>query len=193
MLDSFEMSRPAIAAAATPAALGLSPGGYAVVTLHRPSNVDDPVQLAALAAALAEVQTRLPVVFPVHPRTAQRLATAGLDTRLIELGVRLIEPLPYIAFMSLVLEAGAVITDSGGLQEETTYLGIPCFTLRENTERPITVEQGTNVLTTPAALPGQLAAALAAGASAPVRPEYWDGQTAGRCLADLRRRDGLGA
>ena len=92
--------------------------------------------------------------------------------------------------MSLVLEAGAVITDSGGLQEETTYLGIPCFTLRENTERPITVEQGTNRLTTPDALPGLVDAALADGATVPVRPEYWDGQTAARCLADLRRRDG---
>ena len=192
MLDSLEMSRPAIEAAATPAALGLSAGGYAVVTLHRPSNVDDPGQLAGLAAALAEVQARLPVVFPVHPRTAQRLAAAGLDARLAALGVRLIEPLPYIAFMSLMLEAGAVITDSGGLQEETTYLGIPCFTLRENTERPITVEQGTNRLSTSADLPGLLDAALAAGAPAPVRPEYWDGRTAGRCLADLRHRDSRG-
>ena len=190
MLDSFEMSRPAIEAAATPAGLGLAPGSYAVVTLHRPSNVDEPAQLGQLVEALAAVQQRLPVVFPVHPRTAQRLAAAGLDARLTGLGVRLIEPLPYIAFMSLVLRAGAVITDSGGLQEETTYLGIPCFTLRENTERPITTEQGTNRLATPADLPGLLDAALAAGAPAPVRPEYWDGQTAGRCLADLRLRDG---
>ncbi len=193
MLDSFEMSRPEIEAAAMPAALGLTPGGFALVTLHRPSNVDDPAQLARLAEALAAVQARLPVIFPVHPRTARRLAAAGLDTVLAQAGVRLIEPLPYIAFMSLVLEAGAVITDSGGLQEETTYFGIPCFTLRENTERPITVEQGTNRLTTPAALPGQLDAALAAGDAAPVRPEYWDGRTAGRCLADLRRRDGRSA
>ena len=173
-----------------PASLGLTGRTYAVVTLHRPSNVDDPAQLASLVEALAAVQTRLPIVFPVHPRTARRLAAAGLDARLASLGVRLIEPLPYIAFMSLVLAADAVITDSGGLQEETTYLGIPCFTLRENTERPITVEQGSNRLTTPEALPALLEVALAAGAPAPVRPEYWDGQTAGRCLADLRRRDG---
>ena len=190
MLDSFEMSRPAIEAAAMPAALGLTPGHYAVVTLHRPSNVDEPGQLARLADALAAVQERLPILFPVHPRTAQRLAAAGLDARLRGLGVQLVEPLPYIAFMSLVLEAGAVITDSGGLQEETTYLGIPCFTLRENTERPITVEQGSNRLATAEALPGLLDAALAAGAAAPARPEYWDGQTARRCLADLRLRDG---
>jgi UDP-N-acetylglucosamine 2-epimerase (non-hydrolysing) len=190
MLDSFETSRPEIEAAAMAASLGLDRGGYAVVTLHRPSNVDEPEQLQRLAHALLAVQQRLPVIFPVHPRTAQRLAAAGLDASLAAAGVRLIEPLPYVAFMSLVLDAGAVITDSGGIQEETTYLGIPCFTLRENTERPITIEQGTNRLTTPAALPGLLDAALASGAPAPVRPEYWDGQTAGRCLADLRRRDG---
>jgi UDP-N-acetylglucosamine 2-epimerase (non-hydrolysing) len=189
MLDSFEMSRPAIEAAGTPASLGLARGGYAVVTLHRPSNVDEPGQLARLVEALAAVQAQLPVVFPVHPRTAQRLAAAGLDARLRTLGVTLIEPLPYIAFMSLVLEAGAVITDSGGLQEETTYLGIPCFTLRENTERPITVEQGTNRLATPAALAGLLEAALAESAPAPARPDFWDGRTATRCLADLRARD----
>ncbi len=191
MLDSFEMSRPAIEAAATAARLGgLVCGDYAVVTLHRPSNVDEPAQLAVLVDALAAVQRRLQVVFPVHPRTAQRLAAAGLDAKLEGLGVRLIEPLPYIAFMSLVLEAGAVITDSGGLQEETTYLGIPCFTLRENTERPITIEQGTNRLATPDSLSGLLDAALAESGAGPVRPEYWDGQTAGRCLADLRLRDG---
>jgi len=188
MLDSFEMSRPAIAAAATPAALGLDPGAYGVVTLHRPSNVDEPDQLARLAASLAAVQLRLPLVFPVHPRTAERLAATGLRGHLDAAGVRLIEPLPYIAFMSLMMGAGAVITDSGGLQEETTYLGIPCFTLRENTERPITIEEGTNLLATPATLPGLIDAALAAGRPAPRRPEYWDGQAAGRCLEDLRRR-----
>ena len=189
MLDSFELSRPAIEAAAMPAAFDLARGGYAMVTLHRPSNVDDPAQLALLVTALEAVQARLPVVFPVHPRTAQRLAAAGLDARLEAAGVRLVEPLPYIAFMSLVLEAAAVITDSGGLQEETTYLGIPCFTLRENTERPITIEQGSNRLATPAALPAMLDAALATDAPVPARPDHWDGQTAGRCLADLRRRD----
>jgi UDP-N-acetylglucosamine 2-epimerase (non-hydrolysing) len=188
MLDSFEMSRPAIAAAATPAALGLAAGGYGVVTLHRPSNVDDPAQLARLADALAAVQARLPLIFPVHPRTAERLAATGLDARLEAAGVRLVEPLPYIAFMSLMMGSGAVITDSGGLQEETTYLGIPCFTLRDNTERPITIDEGTNSLSTPASLPGQVAAALAAGRSAPRRPEYWDGNTAARCVEDLRRR-----
>jgi UDP-N-acetylglucosamine 2-epimerase (non-hydrolysing) len=188
MLDSFEMSRRAIEAAATPAALGLSRGGYGVVTLHRPSNVDDPGQLARLVDALVSVQADLPLVFPVHPRTAVRLSAAGLRGALETAGVRLIDPLPYIAFMSLMTGAAAVITDSGGLQEETTYLGIPCFTLRENTERPITVEEGTNRLATPAALPGLIGEALAADRPAPRRPEHWDGRTAARCVDDLRRR-----
>ncbi len=190
MLDSFEMSRPAIEAADMPGALGLARGGYAVVTLHRPSNVDDPEQLRRLVEALGQVQSRLPIVFPVHPRTAERLAAAGLDRTLADAGVRLIAPAPYIGFMSLVLGAGAVITDSGGLQEETTYLGIPCFTLRENTERPITVEEGTNRLATPESLPALLGEALARGDARPRRPEYWDGRTAGRCVDDLRMRDG---
>jgi UDP-N-acetylglucosamine 2-epimerase (non-hydrolysing) len=188
MLDSFEMSRAGIEAAAMPDELGLARGAYAIVTLHRPSNVDDEAQLRRLAGALIAIQPRLPVVFPVHPRTAARLGAAGLDGALAQAGVRLIEPIPYIRFMSLVLGAGAVITDSGGLQEETTYLGIPCFTLRDNTERPITIEQGTNVLATPATLPGLIEASLCAGRPAPRRPEYWDGQTAGRCVEDLRRR-----
>ena len=165
MLDSFEMSRPAIEAAKAPEEMGLTRGGYAVVTLHRPSNVDEPAQLARLVEALAAVQARLPIVFPVHPRTAERLAAAKLDEALKAAGVRLIEPLPYIRFMSLMMGAGAVITDSGGLQEETTYLGIPCFTLRENTERPITVEEGTNRLATPESLPGLIEAALSRGAA----------------------------
>jgi UDP-N-acetylglucosamine 2-epimerase len=131
MLDSFELVRPAIEAADVAGELGLSHGGYGLVTLHRPSNVDEPDQLERLVSALLAVQSRLPLVFPVHPRTAQRLAASGLDKRLEQAGVRLTEPQPYIRFMSLVTGAAAAITDSGGIQEETTYLGIPCLTLRE--------------------------------------------------------------
>ena len=188
MLDSFEAQRPAIAAAGAPRDLGLEGMPYGVVTLHRPSNVDDPGQLARLAKGLIAAQRRLPLVFPVHPRTAARLAESGLDRALVEAGVRLIEPLPYIRFMSLVVGAAAVVTDSGGLQEETTYLGIPCFTLRDSTERPITVEQGSNRLATSSTLSALLEAALAADRSGPARPPLWDGKTASRCLADLRRR-----
>jgi len=190
MLDSFERARPAIVAAGMPRALGVESAPYCVVTLHRPSNVDELGQLARLADGLIEAQRRLQILFPVHPRTAARLAETGLGARLEAAGVRLIEPLPYISFMSLVVGAAAVVTDSGGLQEETTYLGIPCLTLRENTERPITIDEGTNRLATAGTLPGLLDAALEADRAAPSRPRFWDGKTAGRCLADLRIRSG---
>jgi UDP-N-acetylglucosamine 2-epimerase (non-hydrolysing) len=188
MLDSFELVRPMIEAAGTAAALGLSDGAYGVVTLHRPSNVDDPAKLAGLVAALSEVQRSLPLLFPVHPRTRQQLAKAGLDANLAKAGVLLTEPVPYVRFMSLVLGSAAVITDSGGVQEETTYLGIPCLTLRDNTERPITISEGTNRLVEAASLRAELAAALAAPRQTLKRPQYWDGKTAARCLDDLRRR-----
>jgi UDP-N-acetylglucosamine 2-epimerase (non-hydrolysing) len=190
MLDSFELVRPAIEAADLPAELGLTRGGYGVVTLHRPSNVDEPAQLIRLVDALIEVQRDLPLVFPVHPRTAVQLKRGGLDTRLLRAGVKLIEPQPYVRFMSLVTGAAAAITDSGGLQEETTYLGIPCLTLRENTERPITVTEGTNRLVTPETLLIELNKAISTPRAVRPRPEFWDGETAARCLADLRRRSG---
>jgi UDP-N-acetylglucosamine 2-epimerase (non-hydrolysing) len=188
MLDSFEMVRPAIEAANVPSALGLTPGHYGVVTLHRPSNVDGDAALNALVAALIAVQADLPLVFPVHPRTAKRLAETGLDGALKTAGVTLIDPAPYIRFMSLIVGAAAVITDSGGVQEETTYLGIPCLTLRENTERPVTVTEGTNQLVTAATVLAQMRQALGRPQSDRPRPENWDGRTAARCLADLRAR-----
>jgi UDP-N-acetylglucosamine 2-epimerase (non-hydrolysing) len=190
MLDSFEMVRPQIEAADVPGELGLGGRPYAVVTLHRPSNVDEPAQLAVLVEALEAAQRELDLVFPVHPRTAARLEAAGLTARLRDAGVRLIEPVPYIRFMSLVVGAAAVITDSGGVQEETTYLGIPCLTLRENTERPITVEQGTNRLSNAGTLVSDLRDSLSRPRTQAQRPEYWDGRTAGRCVEDLRRRAG---
>ena len=190
MLDSFERARPAIVAAREPERLGLADRRYAVVTLHRPANVDAAGPLRRLAGCLREIQQGLPIVFPVHPRTAARFAEFGLAAGLGAAGVRLIEPLPYVRFMSLVAGAAAVATDSGGLQEETTYLGIPCFTLRENTERPITIDEGTNRLATPASLPALLAAALDDARAHPGRPQFRDGHTAARCLLDLRRRSG---
>jgi UDP-N-acetylglucosamine 2-epimerase (non-hydrolysing) len=188
MMDSYELVRPAIAAADAAGELGFAAGGYGVVTLHRPANVDDPAQLARLVTALEGAQALLPLVFPVHPRTASRLAAAGLTARLAAAGVRMIEPAAYIRFMSLVSSAAAVVTDSGGLQEETTYLGIPCLTLRENTERPITISEGTSRLLGADALVRELGDALRVPRGQRKRPEFWDGHTAARCLADLRAR-----
>ncbi|HUQ50931.1 MAG TPA: UDP-N-acetylglucosamine 2-epimerase (non-hydrolyzing), partial [Gammaproteobacteria bacterium] len=138
MIDSFELMAPKIRAAGMPAKIGVEKREYGVVTLHRPSNVDDAAQLAAIVAKLAEISRRLPLVFPVHPRTRQRLKDSGL-ARTLEAtpAIKLTEPLSYIEFMSLVIDCRLALTDSGGVQEETSYLGIPCLTLRDNTERPI--------------------------------------------------------
>lgn len=192
MIDSLEMVRGGIEAAGFRADLGLGDAPYGVVTLHRPSNVDDLQQLTALVDALAEAQQRLPLVFSLHPRTLARLTEAGLLGRLDASGVRLLEPVPYVNFMNLVVGATAIITDSGGIQEETTYLGIPCLTLRENTERPITVSHGTNRLVRAETLVAELEAALGRRGVPHAPPEHWDGRTALRCVEDLRARNGSG-
>ena len=154
-----------------------------VVTLHRPSNVDTPARLASLAAALCELAKDRPVVFPVHPRTRERLRAASLAME----GVRLLEPLGYVEMLALVDGAHAVITDSGGIQEETTVLGVPCFTVRETTERPVTVLEGTNVMAwDPATLPGLVRAARRV--AHPRIPEGWDGRAGERIVEALLDR-----
>ena len=181
MIDSLLAGLPAARARPASAALGL-PSRYALATLHRPSNVDDPATLARLLAALAEVARELPVVFPVHPRTRQRLELPTLAAAAA--GLRLTEPLGYLDFLALTAGASVVLTDSGGLQEETTALGIPCLTLRENTERPATVEQGTNTVvgTDPARIIREARRVLAS--PPPARcPPLWDGH-AGERVAD---------
>lgn len=188
MMDSYELVRPSIDACTWPRELGLGPGSYGVVTLHRPSNVDDGAKLALLVEKLEAVQRQLPLVFPVHPRTRQRLEANGLLGRIEAAGILLTGPASYIRFMALVSGAAAIITDSGGIQEETTYLGIPCLTLRDNTERPITISEGTSRLVKAHNLVDTLMAALAEPRNARRRPALWDGKTAGRCVEDLRRR-----
>jgi len=156
MIDSFEMMRGAIEADGTRASMGLEAGRYAVVTLHRSSNVDTREALEPLVNQLVQVSKDLPLVFAVHQRTRKKLDEFGLAAALTRSAqITLTEPLGYIQFMNLVHTATAVITDSGGVQEESTYLGIPCLTLRENTERPITVSEGSNRMVKPADLYAQ--------------------------------------
>jgi UDP-N-acetylglucosamine 2-epimerase (non-hydrolysing) len=158
------------------------PDRYALVTLHRPSNVDDSATLQRILSSLLEVNQRLEVVFPVHPRTRQRIEQFGINIEKLHL----LEPLPYIEFLSLQRRAAAVITDSGGIQEETTYLGVPCLTLRSNTERPATVTLGTNVLIGQdlGRLGSELLKILDGKAKRGSIPPLWDGN-AGERIAEV--------
>jgi UDP-N-acetylglucosamine 2-epimerase (non-hydrolysing) len=164
---------------------------YAVLTLHRPSNVDNRETLEIIIGALEEISQRLPIVFPVHPRTRKTIAEFGLAERIEKAkGLRLTEPLGYLDFLGLYSRARLVLTDSGGLQEETTVLGIPCLTLRENTERPITVECGTNTIvgTDRERITSAAFAALNGSLTTNRRvPQLWDGNTADRILDALRK------
>ena len=182
MIDSLFFALPQARQTGFRSALGVN-GSAVVVTLHRPSNVDDPARLGALAAALAEVARDRPVIFPAHPRTRQRFERAG-----IELGaVRLLDPIGYLEMLDLVEHAFAVVTDSGGLQEETTALGVPCLTVRPNTERPVTITEGTNRLVDD---PRAIVPALRqiSRRNAPRRPEGWDGHAGERVVAALASR-----
>jgi UDP-N-acetylglucosamine 2-epimerase (non-hydrolysing) len=183
MIDTLVAMRERIEARAAPEAHGLSHGEYLMVTLHRPALVDGPL-LAEAMGQLAAISAELPIVFPVHPRTRAALETLAIDFDLDRL--RLLEPVGYIEFLSLVEGSAGVLTDSGGIQEETTYLGLPCFTLRANTERPITVSMGTNVLLglEPERI-AEVPALLAAGAKKEARvPPLWDGKASER-IADV--------
>tara|TARA_B100000965_G_scaffold363853_2_gene347040 strand:+ start:82589 stop:83692 length:1104 start_codon:yes stop_codon:yes gene_type:complete len=189
MIDALDMMRPDIEATAHWRAFGLARGGYGVTTLHRPSNVDDPARLARAVEALTRVATVLPLVMPLHPRTRAKLEGAGLYARLAEApGLHLCDALGYVAFQSLLAGARLAITDSGGLQEETTVLGVPCLTVRGNTERPITIDHGGNRLVDLAGLPAAVDDCMAAPPAAPARPALWDGRTAVRAVDSLRRR-----
>jgi UDP-N-acetylglucosamine 2-epimerase (non-hydrolysing) len=158
-------------------------GGYGLLTLHRPSNVDDERVLRRVLESVSEIARRFPIVFPVHPRTAGRLEASGLREILGE-NVLLAPPLRYLEMIGLMSSARVVLTDSGGIQEETTALGVPCITLRENTERPITVSSGTNTVvgTHPAKIRAVFAEAVANGGKRGQIPEFWDGHAAERIL-----------
>ncbi len=193
MIDSFEMLRDRIEAADTRAELGLESGEYALVTLHRPSNVDARETLEPIVNELVAAAKKLPVVFVAHPRTMKGLKEFGLLTALEDAaGLKVLEPLPYIRFMNVVTGSRVVITDSGGLQEETTYLDIPCLTMRENTERPITITEGTNRLISSANLAANLDKVLANQWPSGVCPPLWDGKTAQRAVIALRTRSTAG-
>ena len=185
MIDTLVAMRPRIEALGAPAAHGLKKGSYLVVTLHRPALVDGPL-LAETLEQLQALSRQMTVLFPAHPRTREGIARLGGelgDTRL-----RIIEPVGYVEFLGLVMGAAGVLTDSGGIQEETTFLGVPCFTLRDNTERPVTVSLGTNTLLGLAPrrisdVPGLIAGARAAAADSKWQvPPGWDGRAAERLV-----------
>ena len=169
--------------------LGLDPGSYATLTLHRPSNVDDKDTLEGILGALREISSRLPIIFPIHPRTRKMVNEFGLDRYFTHggtpvAGISLTEPLGYLEFLHLNMQARMVLTDSGGLQEETTVLGIPCLTMRHNTERPITCEIGTNVMVgnQPAEILAQANKILSGKSTTAEIPEKWDGHAAERIV-----------
>jgi UDP-N-acetylglucosamine 2-epimerase (non-hydrolysing) len=195
MIDSLRHFLPLAQKSAIGEQLALKNGAawqrFAVLTLHRPSNVDSTEKLAELLGAIDSIAAQVPVIFPVHPRTQQRLAQAGIKTHL---QLKLIPPIGYLDFLCLLSKATLVLTDSGGIQEETTALGVPCLTLRENTERPITISEGTNQLigTDPAKI---IAAAhdILAGKGKPGRiPPFWDGHAAARIVDVLLKNPPLG-
>lgn len=189
MIDSLLAHRQRAASSPVLDEMGLEERAYAVLTLHRPSNVDSPEPLGRIVAALEEISRRLPIVFPAHPRTVKNLRRFDLLNRLEASSVRLEEPLGYVDFLRLVDSSALVLTDSGGLQEETTVLGVPCVTLRENTERPVTLTEGTNVLvgSDTGRIVEEAAKAVSAAPAAPRTPELWDGHAAERIVKVLRR------
>jgi len=187
MIDSFEMLRDRIEDQVTYLSFGLEARNYGVVTLHRPSNVDDPSVLRTLCTVLEEITERVPLIFPLHPRTRKNLEENRLLNALQRSSrLMLPEPLNYLRFMSLVVNSSFVITDSGGIQEETSYLGIPCLTVRGNTERPITVTHGTNQLCQWNNLRQKVDGLVSCPERMQKQIQLWDGRTAERIVADLR-------
>jgi UDP-N-acetylglucosamine 2-epimerase (non-hydrolysing) len=193
MIDTLRQNlKQAVPAAQTLARNGAptdwAQSGFAALTLHRPSNVDDPATLRVMLGAILDVSRRVPVVFPLHPRTRAKIEQHGLAPMLEEGTLRALPPLGYLEMLGLMQAARVVLTDSGGIQEETTALGVPCVTLRENTERPITVEQGTNTVVgqDPARLMSVVDDILRTGGKGGRIPELWDGRASQRIASTLR-------
>lgn len=189
MIDTLLRHREAAARSDVLRAHGLEGGTHVVVTLHRPSNVDRAESLAALLDCVVAIAADAPVVLPLHPRTRARIEAFGLQDRLHAAGLHACEPLAYLDFLQLMATARAVITDSGGIQEETTVLGVRCFTVRDNTERPATVEEGTNRLvgSDPTALLAAWREERGSGSVSGRVPEGWDGRAAHRIVDALER------
>lgn len=194
MIDTLHQQLPLARQRTTLQDHGLVPGGYGVVTLHRPANVDERDSLTQLIEVLAEVSQQLPLIFPIHPRTQARIVSFGLSSQLeAATNIRLAPPLGYLDFLALTSQAKVIVTDSGGLQEESTVLGVPCLTMRPNTERPTTVTVGTSTLIGHdfEMLRRELRRVLSGTYKSGRIPDFWDGQTAGRIVSALRRHHGL--
>lgn len=187
MIDSLEMIREEIGKQEAFKKFGLLPGGYGVVTLHRPSNVDNPENLKSLCQLLRDISQKTPLIFPIHPRTRKNLENGNfLDILTKTDNLHLPEPLSYIPFLNLIFNCRFAITDSGGIQEETSYLNIPCFTLRPNTERPITIKQGTNQLCDLNNIRQKLNDVLTSKPFKKNPINLWDGKTAVRVINSIK-------
>lgn len=186
MIDALVAAMPKAESRTACEDLNLKSGGYGVVTLHRPSNVDHRKRFEQILTEFSRFRERLPLVFPVHPRTRKNLALFGLERLVGErCGIFLIDPVGYLDFLHILRNSRVAITDSGGVQEETTWLGIPCLTLRDNTERPITITEGTNQLVGIDTMAKCVDTILSGRWKVGSRPERWDGRTAERIVALL--------
>lgn len=189
MIDTLNQQRARAEVLGTPQGFGLEPGKYALLTLHRPSNVDDPAVFSGILEAITAIQQELPILFPAHPRTRRQMEAFGFQERL-QLAPNLLvtEPLSYLQNLDMMMHARLVLTDSGGLQEETTILGVPCLTIRENTERPITISEGTNTLvgSDPQRILEESRRILAGEGKIGRIPELWDGRAAQRIVSIIR-------
>jgi UDP-N-acetylglucosamine 2-epimerase (non-hydrolysing) len=187
MIDSQHFAKPLVEQTTIKQELGLSKGEYVLVTIHRPSNVDIPEQLKSLLEVFKEFSGERKIIFPIHPRTRKNIEKFGFNefTKSID-NLTLLEPLGYIDFLSLMMDADFILTDSGGIQEETTALGVPCLTMRTTTERPVTIEEGTNILIQPEAniIRREFKKIISGDKKAGRIPQLWDGKAADR-IADI--------